>query len=89
MIEQSQLQLFTEKLVSLGIPHHTLKVFGNPRLSVNVVCKSRTAADRWAMVLSAIEPGRKIACVKTRIERVAFKLDAANQQSVRGWLVSL
>lgn len=89
MTNESEIERFAEKLKSLGLPCSKLQVFGRTRINVHVTCKSRAAADRWAQVLAAIEPGQPIGCVRTRISRANFKKDAANQHTMPGWLVTL
>ena len=89
MIEAADLAKLADKLQSLAIPCHKLQVFGRARLNIHVTCKSRATADKWAQVLAAIEPGRKVACIETLIERADFKRDAQNQFHTRGWLVAL
>lgn len=89
MITDTDKARVAELLTKLQIPAEQIQVFGRARLNVHVVCRGRDAADKWAQVLSTIEPGRKISCVRHDIERKAFKQDAANQTHMRGWLVAL
>lgn len=89
MISDHDKERLTALLKKLGIAANEIRVFGAAQLNVHVICKGRTTADKWALALSTIEPGRKITCTPQRIERRQFKADARNQTHVRGWLVAL
>lgn len=89
MIPDTDKSRFAALLARLGIPADQITVFGASRINVHVTCKSRTTADKWAMALATIEPGREISCVRHMIERKKFKPDARNQSHVNGWLVAL
>lgn len=89
MPNETDIERFTAKLKSLGLPCSKLQVFGRTRINVHVTCKSRSAADKWAQVLAAIEPGQPINCVRTRMPRAKFKGEAVNQHTLPCWLVTL
>jgi len=83
--QQKQMQ---EKLESLGLPSHSINVFGAIRCNIHVKCESIAVATKWASALSNILGNTKISTTKTVWPAVDNKFTATKPTMRQGFLVS-
>jgi hypothetical protein len=87
-MNDDQKKQMREKLESLGIPFHEIKVFGAVLCNIHVKCESIEAAAKWALAISHILCGAKITSTKTVWPAVNNKFTATKPTMRQGFLVA-
>lgn len=82
-------QAMEAKLKAAGLGFESIKVFGVIRQNVHITCVSRDTADKWALLLSGVFKGAKVALVPTVWDAATNKGTNLRPTKSSGFLVAV